>query len=51
MEHAKAIKEAPAFTDFKQLKSFLGLITYYSPFLPDLATTAEPLRALERGQG
>ncbi len=51
MEHVKAIKEAPAPTDFKQLKSFLGLVTYYSPFLPDLATTAELLCAMECGQG
>ncbi len=32
MEHAKSIKDAPAPTDFKQLKLFLGLVTYYSPF-------------------
>ncbi len=50
MEHAKAIKDAPAPTDFKQLKSFLSLVTYYSLFLPDFATTAEPLHAMEHGQ-
>ncbi len=50
MEHAKAIKDAPAPTNFKQLKSLRHLVTYYSPFLPDLATTAVSLHAMERDQ-
>ncbi len=41
------MKEAPAPTTLKQLKSFLGLVTFYTNFLPDLATQAEPMHALQ----
>ncbi len=46
-EHYRAIKEAPALTNIKQLKSFLGLVTHYSLFLPDWAMLAEPMRAVQ----
>ena len=35
----EAIKQAPVPKDFTQLKAFLGLVDYYSKFLPNLATT------------
>ena len=35
----EAIKQAPVPKDFTQLKSFLGLVNYYSKFSPNLATT------------
>ncbi len=42
----KAIANAPAPANLQQLASFLGLVTYCSDFSEDLATIAEPLRAL-----
>ena len=42
----KAIKEAPNPTCVTELKSYLGLLTYYSKFLPNLSTTLAPLYAL-----
>ena len=42
----KAIQDAPAPKDVSQLKSFLGLIMFYSRFMPDHATVIEPLNAL-----
>ena len=29
-----------------ELRSFLGMVQYYHPFLPDLATTLAPLHEL-----
>ena len=40
------IVEAPAPRNVAELTSFLGLVNYYSKFLPDLATTLSPLYAL-----
>uniref|UniRef100_A0A1X7VEW4 Reverse transcriptase domain-containing protein n=1 Tax=Amphimedon queenslandica TaxID=400682 RepID=A0A1X7VEW4_AMPQE len=42
----RAIKEAPAPFNVFELKSFLGLLTYYHKFLPDIATTLAPLHSL-----
>ena len=42
----KAIKEAPNPTCVTELKSYLGLLTYYSKFLPNLSTTLAPLYTL-----
>ena len=42
----EAIKQAPVPKDFTQLKSFLGLVNYYSKFSPNLATTLAPLYRL-----
>ena len=45
-EKIKALKEAPTPKDVTQLKSFLGLVNYYSRFLPNLSTILAPLYAL-----
>ena len=42
----RAIQKAPAPKDVSQLKSFLGLINYYSKFLPNLSNTLAPLYRL-----
>ena len=42
----RAITEAPDPQNVTELKSFLGLVNYYSRFLPNLATTLSPLYAL-----
>ncbi|KAL1259102.1 hypothetical protein QQF64_009679 [Cirrhinus molitorella] len=47
-EHLSAIMDAPAPHDFASLCSFLGLISWYSKFLPNFASVAEPLRVLLR---
>jgi len=41
-EKIQAIKKAPAPQDVTQLKSFLGLLNYYSKFLPNLSNTLAP---------
>ena len=38
-----ALKEAPTPKNVTQLRSFLGLINYYSKFLPNLSTKLRPL--------
>ena len=45
-EKVRAIKEAPHPTNVSQLRSFLGLVNYYSKFLPNLANTLAPLYSL-----
>jgi len=45
-EKVRAIKEAPAPSNISQLHSLLGLINYYSKFLPNLANTLAPLYSL-----
>ena len=45
-EKVRAIKEAPPPTNVSQLRSFLGLVNYYSKFLPNLANTLAPLYSL-----
>ena len=44
----KAIKEAPAPTNPSELKSFLGMLSFYGKFMPDLSSTLEPLHELLR---
>ena len=44
----KAIQDAPAPKDVTQLKSFLGLIMFYSRFLPFHSTVLAPLNILLR---
>ncbi len=44
----KAIVDAPEPADKKQIKSFLGMCTFYLSYLPNFATIAEPLRKLDR---
>ena len=38
-----AIVQAPAPESEQQLRSFLGLLNYYSKFIPNLATMVHPL--------
>ena len=42
----EAVKEAPRPTNQTQLRSFLGLLQYYSKFIPHLSTMIGPLNAL-----
>ena len=44
----QAIVEAPEPQNVGELRSFLGMVTYYGKFLPDLATTLAPLYHLLR---
>lgn len=45
-EKVKAIQEMPQPTDVKQLQAYLGMVNYYSRFLPQLSTVLAPLYAL-----
>ena len=42
----EAIVQAPEPENVQQLRSFLGLVNYYSKFVPNLATTVHPLSQL-----
>ena len=42
------ISKAPAPKNVTKVPSFLGMINYYSKFIPNLATTLHPLHALLR---
>ena len=44
----KAILEAPAPLNVRQLRSFLGLVNYYGKFIPNLASMLYPLNQLLR---
>ena len=48
LERVRAIKEAPIPKSVCQLKSYLGMLTYYSKFLPNLSTLLNPLYKLLR---
>ena len=39
----KAIRDAPTLESVSKLKSYIGMLTYYGKFLPNLATTLGPL--------
>lgn len=43
-----ALNAAPIPTDITQLRSFLGMVEYYSRFVPRLASEVEPLRRFLR---
>ena len=45
-EKVKAVKEAPSPTNVSELKAYLGLLTYYSKFLPNMADVLAPLYQL-----
>ena len=45
-EKVEAIRSAPTPTNVHQLKSFLGLLNFYSKFLPNSATRLAPLHLL-----
>ena len=42
----KAIQDAPSPTNVQELKAYLGLLTYYSRFLPNMSTVLSPLYQL-----
>ncbi len=42
----QALQEAPSPRNVSELKSYLGLLTYYAKFLPNLATVLAPLYKL-----
>lgn len=41
-ENVEAIQQAPRPTNVAELKSYLGLLTYYAKFLHDMSTTLTP---------
>ena len=41
-----AILNVPKIENVSQLRSFLGLVTYYSKFIPDMSTVLQPLHQL-----
>ena len=45
-EKVNAVKGAPVPQNVKELRPFLGMVQYYHPFLPDLATTIALLHEL-----
>lgn len=47
-ERVRAIAEAREPENASEVRSFLGLVSYSSRFIPDFATVAEPLRRLIR---
>ncbi|KAG5893745.1 hypothetical protein JTB14_001389 [Gonioctena quinquepunctata] len=47
-EKVKTILQFRPPTSKEEVRSFLGLVTYLGKFIPDLATTTEPLRQLTR---
>ena len=46
LHQVKAVKEAPCPKNVSELKSYLGLLTYYSKFLPNMAEVLVPLYKL-----
>jgi len=46
LERIEAISRMPVPTNVHELKSFLGMVNYYSHFLPELSTVLEPLYRL-----
>ena len=42
----RAVQAAPVLTNVTELKSYLGLLTYYGRFLPHLPSTLAPLYSL-----
>ena len=51
LEKIEAIVEAPSPTNVTQLKSYLGLLSYYSRFLPNLTFTLSPDASHDRTIG
>ena len=42
-DRVRAIRDAPAPRSVTELKSYLGILSYYSKFLPNLSSTLHPL--------
>ncbi len=49
-DKVRAVQEAPAPQNVTELKSYLGLLTYYGKFLPRVSTTLAPLYTLLRAR-
>uniref|UniRef100_A0A3B3TFN7 Gypsy retrotransposon integrase-like protein 1 n=1 Tax=Paramormyrops kingsleyae TaxID=1676925 RepID=A0A3B3TFN7_9TELE len=49
-DKVRAIHEAPAPTDVKELRAFLGLVNYYGRFVPRQSTVLSPLYRLLKEQ-
>ena len=47
-ECIQPVMNAPALTCVSELKSYLGMLTYYNQFLPNVSTELEPLHELLR---
>ena len=47
-EKVEAVKNAPRPKNVTELKSYLGLLSYYTKFLPNLSTVLAPLYQLLR---
>ena len=45
-DKVQAIQEAPSPTNVQELKAYLGLLTYYTRFLPNMSTVLSPLYRL-----
>ena len=49
-DKVQAIQEAPSPTNVQELKTYLGLLTYYTRFLTNISTVLSPLyRLLQKG--
>ena len=46
MDKIKAVQEAPKPQDMSQLRSFIGLVNYYSKFLPEVSSVLAPFYSL-----
>ena len=46
LDKVQAIQEAPSLTNVQELKVYLGLLTYYTRFLPNMSTVLSPLYRL-----
>lgn len=44
--NARATHEPPAPTNVKELQVFLGMLTYYACYLPNLSTVLAPLHEI-----
>ena len=49
-QKVEAIKEAPRPTCVMELKAYLGLLTYYGKFLPNVSTVVAPLYKLLKSE-
>ena len=49
-DRVRVLEEAPTPTSVTELKSYLGILSYYSKFLPNMSTVLHPLYTLLRKQ-